>query len=96
MCTVTVDGDGAVTAISDGDWVFTPDEGATSDVADADYLHYGFWLRRTTDEDGVLTYNEVETFAGALLVVAATWRAAVTLALSKAARSTTAARSAFT
>ena len=44
--------------------MFTPDEGATSDVADADYLHYGFWLRRTTDEDGVLTYNEVQTFAG--------------------------------
>ena len=64
-CTVTVDGDGAVTDMSDSGWVFTPDEGATSDVADADYLHYGFWLRRTTDEDGVLTYNEVETFAGA-------------------------------
>ena len=26
-------------------------------------MHYGFWLKRTTDEDGVLTYNEVETFA---------------------------------
>ena len=45
-------------------WIFTPDEGATSDVPDADYLHYGFWLQRTTDEDGVLTYDEVETFAG--------------------------------
>ena len=32
-------------------------------MADADYLHYGFWLQKTTDEDGVLTYNEVETFA---------------------------------
>ena len=52
-----------ITGVSDG-WVFTPDAGATSDVADADYLHYGFWLKRTTDEDGVLTYNEVETFAG--------------------------------
>ena len=41
-----------------------PIAGAKSDVADADYLHYGFWLKRTTDEDGVLTYNEVETFAG--------------------------------
>ena len=60
-CTVMLDGDGMITAMSDG-WVFTPDEGATSDVADADYLHYGFWLKRTTDEDG-LTYNEVETFA---------------------------------
>ena len=31
---------------------------------DADYLHYGFWLKRTTDADGATTYNEVETFAG--------------------------------
>ena len=61
-CTVTLDAKGAVTGVSDG-WVFTPDAGATSDVADADYLNYGFWLKRTTDEDGVLTYNEVETFA---------------------------------
>ena len=62
-CTVTLDGDGEVTAISPG-WVFTPAAGATSDVPDADHLHYGFWLKKTTDEDGVLTYNEVETFAG--------------------------------
>ena len=45
-------------------WVFIPDEGATSDVSDSDYLHYGVWLKKTTDEDGVVTYNEVETFAG--------------------------------
>ena len=62
-CTVTVGAMGAVTGMSTG-WIFTPDEGATSDVADADYLHYGVWLMRTTDEDGT-TYNEVETFAGA-------------------------------
>ena len=62
-CTVTLDEMGAITAMSDG-WVFTPDMGATSDVADDDYLHYGFWLVRTTDEDGVLTYDEVQTFAG--------------------------------
>ena len=34
-------------------WAFIPDEGATSDVPDADYLHYGFWLKRTADADGV-------------------------------------------
>ena len=62
-CTVTLDAKGAITGMNDG-WIFTPDAGATSDVADADYLHYGFWLMRTTDADGVLTYNEVETFAG--------------------------------
>ena len=64
-CTVTIE-DGKVSEIGNG-WVFTPNKGATSDVADADYLHYGFWLKRTTDEDGVLTYNEVETFAGSKL-----------------------------
>ena len=63
-CTVTLDAKGAVTAMTDG-WVFTPDPRATSDVPDADYLYYGFWLQKTTDEDGVLTYDEVETFATA-------------------------------
>ena len=33
-------------------------------MADADYLHYGFWLKKTT-KDGATTYNEVETFAKA-------------------------------
>ena len=65
-CTVTVNAKGAITAIgADDSWIFTPDAGATSDVADANYLSYGFWLKRTTDADGVLTYNEVETFARA-------------------------------
>ncbi len=63
VCTVTLDKDSKITAMSDG-WVFTPDSGATSDVPDADYLHYGVWLKKTTDDDGVVTYNEVETFAG--------------------------------
>ncbi|MXX27299.1 MAG: hypothetical protein F4Z82_17850 [Caldilineaceae bacterium SB0668_bin_21] len=62
-CTVTFNAKGEVIGNS-ANWVFVPDKGATSDVPDADYLHYGFWLKRTTDEDGVLTYNEVETFAG--------------------------------
>ena len=60
-CTVTL-ADDKVTEVSDG-WVFTPAAGATSPVADDDYLRYGFWLKKTTDDDGVLTYNEVETFA---------------------------------
>ena len=63
-CTVTVNAKGEVTGMSDG-WVFIPGEDATSDVADADFLHYGFWLKNTTDKDGVVTYNEVETFATA-------------------------------
>jgi hypothetical protein len=61
-CTVTLDAMGMLTAMSDG-WIFTPDMGATSDVPDADYLRYGFWLKRTTDAMDAVTYDEVETFA---------------------------------
>ena len=64
-CTVTIE-DGKVSGIGEG-WVFTPNKGVTSDVPDADFLNYGFWLKKTTDEDGVLTYNEVQTFAGSSL-----------------------------
>ena len=67
QCTVTLaadaDGDLMISDMSAG-WVFTPDAGATSVQPDYEYLHYGFWLKRTADEDGVVTYNEVETFAG--------------------------------
>ena len=62
-CTVTLDDDGAITAMSEG-WVFIPASGATVDVPDSDYLHYGFWLKKTMASDGATTYNEVETFAG--------------------------------
>ena len=65
-CSVTLDAKGAITAMSDG-WIFTPATGAKSYVADAEYLHYGFWLMRTT-KDGATTYNEVETFADSSLV----------------------------
>ncbi len=68
-CTATTNDKGAVTAMG-GDWTFTPAEDAMSDQPDYDYYHYGFWLKKTTDKDGVLTYNEVETFAGSSLVVA--------------------------
>ena len=64
-CTVTVDADSKVTAVSVG-WIFTPDEGVTSDVPDADYLHYGVWLQRTTT-DGATTIDEVETFSGSTI-----------------------------
>ena len=51
--------------ITDMDGVhFTPEEDATVSEPDADYLYYGFWLKKTTDEDGVLTYNEVDAFVG--------------------------------
>ena len=61
-CTVTLDGDGKITAFGNG-WEFTPDPKVTVDVDDDDYLHYGFWLQRTTDADGNDTYDEVQTFA---------------------------------
>ena len=69
-CSVTVDGKGVVSDVStDNDWVFTPAMGVTTDQPDYDYLHYGFWLKRTADKDGVTTYNEVETFAGSSVAV---------------------------
>ena len=63
QCTVEIGADGEITEMSAG-WIFTPGPGATVDVRDEDYLHYGFWLRKTTDDEGAVTYNEVETFAG--------------------------------
>ena len=73
---------------------FTPDEDVTVEEDDADYLHYGFWLKKTADADGAVTYNEVETFAGstvgdrAILVVPT----GPNSTLSRAARPTKAAR----
>ena len=65
-CTVTVNTKGAVSAVSSADdWIFIPADGATVAVADTDYLHYGFWLQKETDADGAVTYDEVQTFAGA-------------------------------
>ena len=64
-CSVTVNAMGVVSGVSnDNDWIFIPAAGATADVADDDYLHYGFWLKQTTDNEGEITYDEVETFAG--------------------------------
>lgn len=64
-CAVTVNAMGVVSAVSaDNDWIFIPAEGATVDVGDGDFLHYGFWLKKTTAANGAITYNEVETFAG--------------------------------
>lgn len=63
QCTVGIDANGGITAMSAG-WIFTPDPGAAVEVRDGDYLHYGFWLRKTTDDEGGVAYNEVETFAG--------------------------------
>ena len=61
-CTATVDDKGAVTAMTDG-WVFVPAEDVKTYQPDYDYLSWGFWLKKTTDSEGVTEYNEVETFA---------------------------------
>ena len=66
QCTVSINAMGKITGMSDG-WVFTPNSGVTVDVSDPDYLHYGVWLKKTTDKDGVVTYDEVETFAGSFV-----------------------------
>ena len=68
-CSVTYDAKGKISSIATN-WIFTPAEGAMSDQPDYDYYNYGFWLKKTTDKDGVLTYNEVETFAGSTLAPA--------------------------
>ena len=60
-CTVTFNAKGQVIGVSDN-WVFIPDQGATSDQPDYNYLSYGFWLKKTT-KDGETTYDEVEAFA---------------------------------
>ena len=31
-------------------------------------MNFGFWLKTTTDEDGAVTYNEVETFADSSII----------------------------
>ena len=69
-CTVMLDADGEITAITGG-WIFTPDADVTVDVADGDgYLSYGFWLERTKDANGAVTsYGEVETFAMATGII---------------------------
>ena len=61
-CTVMINDKGAVEMLTG--WIFTPNAGATSDQPDYDYLNYGFWLKKTADADGAVTYIEVQTFAG--------------------------------
>ena len=68
QCTVTLDANGRITAMSTG-WIFTPDRAPSSTCGTRTYLHYGFWLKKTTDDEGAVTYNEIETFAGSSVPV---------------------------
>ena len=61
-CSVTVNDKGKATEIA-GSWTFTPDSGAMVDVADKDYMHYGFWLDTKTKDGAVSSYDTVQTFA---------------------------------
>ncbi|MCE2519845.1 MAG: hypothetical protein J4G15_08470 [Alphaproteobacteria bacterium] len=65
-CTVKYDEMGVIEEVT-GTWIFTPDMGAESPQQQWDYLNYGFWLMKTEDADGEVTYNEVQTFAGSSL-----------------------------
>ena len=62
-CTVATDAMGKLNALTDGEWEFTPDAGATVSKADADYLYYGFWLDTTTKDGEITSYDTVQTFA---------------------------------
>ena len=61
-CTVDLNAKGEITGMSAG-WVFIPGDGETVDVADASYLSYGFWLKRTMSAKDGTVYDAVETFA---------------------------------
>ncbi|MDE0332984.1 MAG: hypothetical protein OXL41_14085 [Nitrospinae bacterium] len=65
-CSMTINDEGEGTALV-GTWTFTPDAGATVDVADADYMYYGFWLDTTLKDGATSSYNTVQTFAGSSL-----------------------------
>ena len=63
-CTVatTADGDDNTVAITGTLW-FTPNSGATVELADSDYLTWGFWLDTTTKDGAITSYDTVQTFA---------------------------------
>ena len=69
-CTVTLNAKGEIIGISDG-WTFFPADGVTVDVPDSDYMTYGFWVNKTV-EDGVTTYNSVQTYATSSLAATTT------------------------
>ena len=65
-CTSTNDGKGSPSALG-GTWTFKPDAGAMVSQPDANYLYYGWWVRK--DKDGDPT--EASAFAGVAGTIAA-------------------------
>ena len=61
-CSVASDAKGKISSVT-GTWEFTPDAGETVSVPDDNFMHYGFWIKKS-EKDGVTTYDEVQTFAG--------------------------------
>ena len=59
-CSVAITSEGVKTLT--GVWHFTPNPGATVSVQDADYLDYGFWVKKTVT-GGATKYDAVQTFA---------------------------------
>lgn len=54
---------GKFSALTVGEWEFTPSAGATVSKPDGDYLTYGFWLDTKTKDGNVTEYETVQTFA---------------------------------
>ena len=50
-CSVSTDAQAELSGVQ-GDWHFRPDPAATVDVADDDYLHFGYWMNESTDATG--------------------------------------------
>ena len=48
-CSSTNDGEGSPSALG-GTWHFIPDEGAMVSIPDADYLYFGWWLQKDSDD----------------------------------------------
>ena len=68
-CTVTADDAGKLT-FSSG-WTFTFDDDAKVDVADTDYLQFGYWMQTTVGSDGVAAYD-FDAFSGGMTAVTGT------------------------
>ena len=66
-CTITTTagtapGDDNTVTVNGALW-FTPDAGATVEIADDEYLTWGFWLKTTTKDGAIASYDTVQTFA---------------------------------
>ena len=59
-CSIARAAEGGLNLI--GTWTFTPDDGAMVDVADADYLRFGYWMRTTAGDSG--NVHDFDVFSG--------------------------------